>query len=155
MDEALEFIQKLNATDSKYNYRLPTEAEWEYSVRAGPDPWHDTIYSHGNNPRELGAYAWYYANSGKQTHDVASLKPNANGLYDMHGNVWEWTQDRWISDDMRFAVEPTEPSFEMHRVLRGGSIEDSQYSLSSSSFMFLQQSDRRYHTGFRLVRTPQ
>lgn len=108
-DDVQKFIQKLNATDPRYNYRLPTDAEWEYAVRAGPDQFHDTPYSYGSDPGELGAYGWHSANSGDHTHDVASLKPNANGLYDMHGNVWEWTQDWWDQSRPPNAVDPTGP----------------------------------------------
>ena len=70
-------------------YRLLSEAEWEYATRAGTT----TIYSFGNDPTQLGDYAWYAANSGGRAHPVGQKKPNAFGLYDVHGNVWEWVED--------------------------------------------------------------
>jgi formylglycine-generating enzyme required for sulfatase activity len=78
------FIQKLNDSHDGYTYRLPTEAEWEYAARAG----NVTAYSFGDNSNGfIGNYAWYSDNSDGHTHPVATKKPNAWGLYDMHGNV--------------------------------------------------------------------
>ena len=99
--------------------RLPTEAEWERACRAGTD----TVYSFGDDPGLLGNYAWYSANSGKMNHYVGEKSPNAFGLYDMHGNVWEWVAD-WY-DSGYYAVSPLNnpqgPPSGTTRVLRGGS----------------------------------
>jgi len=108
------FLNKLNALDPGKNYRLPTEAEWEYACRAGTT---------GEQYGELNAIAWYNKNSGRQTHPVGKKQPNAWGLYDMLGNVMEWCAD-WY-DASYYARSPaTDPlgsSSGSYRVLRGGS----------------------------------
>ncbi len=103
-DDAQIFIQKLNQLSGKKNYRLPTEGEWEYACRAGST----SDYYFGDNESQLGEYAWYDGNSGATTHPVGQKKPNEWGLYDMAGNVWEWT-DSWYD------------SSHSSRVIRGGS----------------------------------
>jgi formylglycine-generating enzyme required for sulfatase activity len=117
-DDVQEFIRKLNAKEGGSTYRLPTEAEWEYAARAGTT----MAYSFGNDAEQLGKYAWYGANAGGTTHPVGQRESNARGLYDMHGNVWEWVQD-WYGQDYyarSTAVDPTGPSSGSRRVFRGG-----------------------------------
>jgi len=111
-DDAQEFIQKLNQMLGTDSLRLPTEAEWEYACRAGTT---------GARYGELGEVAWYYDNSDQKTHPVGQKAPNAWGLYDMLGNVWEWCQDWHGSYPSGPVTDPTGPSAGSFRVDRGGS----------------------------------
>jgi formylglycine-generating enzyme required for sulfatase activity len=100
-------------------YRLPTEAQWEYACRA----WTSTRFSHGDDLgyTNLTNYAWYLDNSGDMTHPVGPKLPSPWGLYDMHGNVWEWCQDWWGDYPGWIAVDPQGPATGSCRVFRGGS----------------------------------
>ena len=114
--ESQEFISRLSERDAVYDYRLPTEAEWEYAARAGTS----TEYSFGDDVDQLSDYAWYIDNAEGGTHPVGTKLPNAWGLYDVHGNVWEWTQDRNGKYSRRKAVDPVGPDKGDGRSMRGG-----------------------------------
>jgi formylglycine-generating enzyme required for sulfatase activity len=119
-EDAVEFCKKLSELPEEKKsgrvYRLPTEAEWEYACRAGSK----AAYSFGANSKTLGDYAWFGENSGSQTHPVGEKKANAWGLYDMHGNVWEWCSD-WYGEYPKGAVsDPVGPREGLNRVFRGG-----------------------------------
>jgi formylglycine-generating enzyme required for sulfatase activity len=109
------FIKKLNEKEGHSLYRLPTEAEWEYAARAGSN----TAYSFGDSSQQLGNYAWYKDNAGGKTHPVGQLKPNAWGIYDMHGNVWEWVHDWYGKYSDEPAQDPRGPASGTHRMRRG------------------------------------
>jgi len=125
-----QFIAKLNQKTGQ-KYRLPSEAEWEYAARAGTT----TEWSFGNDEERLGDYAWYFDNSGGKTQAVGQKLPNAFGLHDMHGNVWEWTLDCF---HYNYAGAPTDGSARTtgcdgaKRVLRGGSMYDLPEDLRSA-----------------------
>ncbi len=138
-------------------YRLPTEAEWEYACRAGST----TAYFFGDDPRRLGTYAWYAANSGKETHPVGTKKANPWGLFDMLGNVAEWCNDFYAADAYRHspAKNPRGPSHGSLVVLRGGAWNSSARACRSAARVgqaagMQDACFARDAIGFRCVRRP-
>ena len=143
-----EFITKLNELTGK-NFRLPTEAEWEYAARGGNKS-KGYKYSGSNT---IGNVAWYDGNSGSKTHDVKTKQANELGIYDMSGNVWEWCQE-WYSSSYYSSgsqTNPTGPSSGSDRVLRGGSWDDSAGLCRVSNRFFINPDYRYYSLGFRLI----
>jgi formylglycine-generating enzyme required for sulfatase activity len=145
-DDAKEFCQKLSQMTGA-EYRLPTEAEWEYACRSRTT---------GAYAGELDAMAWYEKNSGSRTHPVGRKQPNSFGIYDMHGNVWEWCEDDWHNSyenapyDGSAWLEFTRRSW---RVLRGGGWNVASSSCRSANRDGASPTDRSDFLGFRLVRT--
>ena len=153
-DDVQAFIQKLNEKGGG-KYRLPTEAEWEYSCRAGSAD----IFGSGTNgiavlSGNLNDYAWFRANAENRTHPVGEKNPNAWGLYDMHGNVWEWCQD-WYAADF-YVRAPARDSLNVgpstERVLRGGSWFLDWQNLRASFRSGNLPSFKSQYVGFRLAR---
>ncbi len=148
-EDAQEFIRRLNELQNQYTYRLPTEAEREYATRAGTL----SSYSFGSSESDLGDNAWYYGNSNNRTHAVATKRANPWGLYDMHGNVWEWVQD-WYGDYPNQSVtDPKGPNTGSYRVIRGGSWGNSAGGLRSAFRYYGGPGGRSGYVGFRLARS--
>lgn len=131
---AIQFCKWLYAKTGVF-YRLPTEAEWEYACRAGSE----SAYSFGDDPEELSEHAWFAGNSEEKTHPVGTRKPNAWGLYDMHGNVMEWTMDQYLPDFYAGSGDgPTmnplaKPTQLYPRTVRGGAFNSSAEELRSAN----------------------
>ncbi len=140
------FIAKMNALNDGYLYRMPTEAEWEYSCRAG------TTGDYAGNLDEMG---WYLNNSGNKTHPAGQKQPNAWGLYDMHGNVEEWVQDWYDSNyySQSPLVDPQGPESGTLRVFRGGGWYNSAYNLRSAFRADIAPNYVGNGVGFRILRT--
>lgn len=153
VDFCKNFTDKLQSSGlipSELQLTLPTEAQWEYACRAGTQ----TAYCFGDNSRMLGDYAWFICNSKDQTHPVGQKKPNAWGLYDMHGNVWEWTADAY-EEKLRAGVDPYfEGEFGSDRVNRGGGWGLVAAGCRSAIRNWLNPSFRNGNSGFRLVISP-
>lgn len=151
--DARQFIKRLTALNNDlYAFRLPTEAEWEYACRSGGKP---EKFAGGAGESDLEELGWHSGNSGESPHEVGAKKPNALGLYDMSGNVWEWCEDIY-SDTAYERHEETNPLWhtgEPDRVIRGGSWYSKPNAARCSSRGFLDQTFRRHFVGFRLVRT--
>jgi formylglycine-generating enzyme required for sulfatase activity/tetratricopeptide (TPR) repeat protein len=150
--EAVEFCGKLSAMPAEktagHVYRLPTEAEWEYACRSGTT----TAYGFGDDASRLGDYGWFRNNSSK-THPVGEKKPNAWGLYDMHGNVWEWCQDRHGNYPSGSATNPTGATSGSLRVIRGGGWNSIARSCRSAFRFRLTPGLRDDYLGFRVLRS--
>lgn len=145
-NDTQDFIQKLNQLTGKA-YRLPTEAEWEYSCRSGGKP---EKYCGGDN---LDALAWNKANSKKKAHPVGQKQANGLGLYDMNGNVWEWCAD-WHEESYYAAsprLNPPGPSAGTSRVFRGGGWDAGPWVARSASRNGNAPDVRQGNLGFRLV----
>jgi formylglycine-generating enzyme required for sulfatase activity len=145
-DDATEFCKELSET-TRQAVRLPTEAEWEYACRAGTT----TRFSFGDDISVLGDYAWHRANGGTP-HPVGQKKPNPWGLFDMHGNVWEWCADWFVEYTKEEATDPQGPVSGEYRVLRGGDwFTLSEYCRSASRINVPPDDSRRNLYGFRVV----
>jgi formylglycine-generating enzyme required for sulfatase activity len=130
---ANKYCQWLSAQTGHF-YRLPTEAEWEYACRAGTT----TAYSFGDDAEKLDEYAWYYDNSNEKYQKVGLKKPNPWSLFDMHGNVMEWTADQFVADRYtKFAAETNNPFVKPEtlypRAVRGGGWDDDPENLRSAA----------------------
>ena len=128
-------------------YRLLSEAEWEYAARAGTS----TSYSFGNDLAELGKYAWFDANAEQKTRPVGEKQPNAFGLYDMHGNVWERVEDCYRDNSPLNAAAVVEPGCN-DRIVRGGSWGNKPELLRSAYRHKSPDIYWSYNIGFRVAR---
>ncbi|MCA9707834.1 MAG: formylglycine-generating enzyme family protein [Myxococcales bacterium] len=131
---------------------LPTEVQWEYACRAGTT----TRYHSGDGEEDLARVGWYGGNSGRRLHAVAELEPNGFGLYDMHGNVYEWCQDTWVGSYAGTVHQPgdglrTQPGGDSDRVVRGGDFVFGPRFARSAYRAGLVPGYRIVDVGFRVV----
>jgi len=147
-NDATAFCKALSKKTGK-RVVLPTEAQWEYACRAGAN----TRFSFGDADKELAAHGWFSSNSGGRSRPVGRKTPNAFGLYDMHGNVWEWCRDAF--GDRSYAkaknVDPENTTASRYRVQRGGSWSNDAPSCRSAMRGRSAPGDRRADFGFRVV----
>jgi formylglycine-generating enzyme required for sulfatase activity len=146
-DDVQAFMQKLSEREGGDHYRLPTEAQWEYACRAGSS----TRYHFGDDAAQLGNYAWYYQNSDNQTHPVGQKQPNAWGLYDMHGNVWEWVQDWYGAYTSNPVTDPISPTSGARRVFRGGDWGNAARYVRAANRSAYEPGNRVGDLGFRCL----
>lgn len=153
-NNAQEFVKKINEKEGTDKYRLPSEAEWEYACRAGTS----TRYAFGDSESKLEEYC-YCENLDVGTHPVGQKKPNLWGLYDMHGNLWEWVLDVYKDSYEGAPVdgsprEDIESSSKMMRVLRGGSWQTSAVGCRCASRYYYPPDARRNSSrvGLRLLK---
>ncbi len=159
-NDAMDFVRWLNKVKPPWDggkYALPTEAQWEYGARAGTT----TAYSFGDDIATLGDYGWFednaFSDDGYAPQKVGTKRPNPWGLYDMHGNVWEWTAD-WFNKKYYFispAIEPTGPLVGFNKVYRGGGWYSGAEDLRSAARSAQPPENRYNYVGFRVVRYTQ
>ena len=137
------FIRRLNSEDTRWRYRLPTEAEWEYAARAG-----STTSRYGS----LDLIAWWQGNSGRRSRPVGGKMPNSFGLYDMIGNVWEWVADWFGAYPGGTVTDPRGPLSGTQRVVRGGGFLSSSSAIRVANRHRTRPDNRSSGRGFRLVR---
>jgi formylglycine-generating enzyme required for sulfatase activity len=148
-DDAQEFIRRLNEKEGTNKYRLPTEAEWEYAARAGTT----SAWSFGDSATDIAQYAWYmWSGAPGVTHPVGRKKPNPWGLYDMHGNVWEWVQDSYSAYHPDAVTDPQVcTEYTRVQILRGGSAGAFTNFTRSAARFFGFREFRDDGNGFRLA----
>ena len=138
--KAREFCERLSGKEGRL-CRLPTEVEWEYACRAGST----TAYASGESSDDLARVGWYADNAASQTHEVGQKQPNAWGLFDMHGNVWEWCETRYFNRyDRHLNSSGT-------WVARGGAANSPAQDCRSAKRMALQNLAQRKDVGFRVL----
>jgi formylglycine-generating enzyme required for sulfatase activity len=151
-EDVQQFVRKLNQVVEEDLFRLPTEAEWEYACRAGTA----TRWSFGDDESRLGEYARHYDNTcGAEecyAHAVGTRLPNPWGLYDMHGNVWEWVEDWYQRYGSGAQIDPQGPAAGVARVFRGGSFDHSDQDSRSAVRNNFVPDSYRYFLGARLAR---
>ncbi|MEZ4943680.1 MAG: SUMF1/EgtB/PvdO family nonheme iron enzyme [Saprospiraceae bacterium] len=154
-DDAQQFLKKLNTRFPGKNYRLPSEAEWEYAARGGAGS-NGFEYAGSDDLDEVG---WYYGNSNNKTHPVGQKNPNELGLYDMSGNVWEWCEDDWHDNVNNGPKDGSAWVYQRkrgaYRVYRGGSWNDDAGYCRVSYRTYWYPDYRYYFLGFRLASFPQ
>jgi formylglycine-generating enzyme required for sulfatase activity len=151
--EGLEPVYNINGKNvtwdkNKNGYRLPTEAEWEYACRAGTT----TRFNTGDSDSDLEKAGWFDDNSNIQTCPVAQKAPNNWGLYDMHGNVWEWCWDCYGDYSSGSVTDPYGPSSGSNRVIRGGHWRNIARYCRSADRNYYGPNGSYYGIGFRFVR---
>ena len=154
-DDCQQWLQELNTVEEagkrlppSFQYRLPTEAEWEFACRAGTS----TRFHFGGDDGQLDAFGWYSGNSGRKTHSVGEKKANGWGFYDLHGNVWEWCEDRYGGPLPGGSVtDPRGPGFGVNRVFRGGSWGIAAFRCRSAYRVWNKPGYRDYTLGFRVA----
>lgn len=137
------FLRKLNQKNDGFEYSLPTEAQWEYSARGGTT----TLYGGTGNLDDMG---WYDKNSSGRSHPAGQKQPNGFGLYDMHGNVWEWCEDYYGTYSAGDSTDPKGASSGIYRVLRGGSWSVNAYDARSAYRVRIEPGLRVNSVGFRV-----
>ncbi|MCC6463305.1 MAG: formylglycine-generating enzyme family protein [Saprospiraceae bacterium] len=149
-DEVQEFLKKLNARYPGRNYRLPTEAEWEYAARGGNQS-QGFLYAGSDNLDEV---AWHAGNAGSKTQPVGQKKPNELGLCDLTGNVWEWCADWYGNYPTQPQTNPGGPASGTYRIRRGGSWNNGPQKCRVAYRYYWLPDGRNAHLGFRLASSP-
>ena len=154
-NQGLKFYAALDLMNPGWHHRAATEAEWEFATKGGSS----TMFHYGSDTAKLPEYAWFYDNAGRfrrGSMPIGRLKPNANGLYDMHGNVWEWTSDAFIADHGSLGVKNPKNLGDENswRMCRGGGWANSPRGCRSANRSFISPPDGGDgDQGLRVLRT--